>query len=206
MYLNTVDLLPHGLIPCRPYGLWGTPSLPPIKWELRALSLGVKRQGQEADHSPPTSAEVSKMWISTSTPPSVFLAHWTGTTYSIPCYAGRTQHLSNVKFTYRGINSLTPLCMTFLQKLRLTWVITDFAGLTECKVSFLCSLQHIPFVEHKFCYCPPISSNPSLLVFHTEVYIPTFYNLWIYHLHGRLNVMPLSMSLIRSRQWHYGKE
>jgi hypothetical protein len=26
-------------------------------------------QGREADHSPPTSAEVKKMWIYTSTPP-----------------------------------------------------------------------------------------------------------------------------------------
>jgi hypothetical protein len=35
---------------------------------------GVKRQGREADHSPPTSAEVKKMWIYTSTPPFVFMA------------------------------------------------------------------------------------------------------------------------------------
>jgi hypothetical protein len=30
---------------------------------------GAKRPGSEADHSPPTSAEVKKMWIYTSTPP-----------------------------------------------------------------------------------------------------------------------------------------
>jgi hypothetical protein len=35
---------------------------------------GVKRQGREADHSPPTSAEVKKMWIYASTPPYVFMA------------------------------------------------------------------------------------------------------------------------------------
>jgi hypothetical protein len=29
---------------------------------------GVKRPGREADHSPPTSAEVKKMWVYTSTP------------------------------------------------------------------------------------------------------------------------------------------
>jgi hypothetical protein len=34
-----------------------------------ALSLGVKQQKLDADHSPPTSAEVRKMWICTSTPP-----------------------------------------------------------------------------------------------------------------------------------------
>jgi hypothetical protein len=27
---------------------------------------GVKRQGREADHSPPTSAEIKKMWMYTS--------------------------------------------------------------------------------------------------------------------------------------------
>jgi hypothetical protein len=35
---------------------------------------GVKRHGRAADHSPPTSAEVKKMWIYTSTPPYVFMA------------------------------------------------------------------------------------------------------------------------------------
>jgi hypothetical protein len=34
-----------------------------------ALSLGVKQLGLEADHSPPTSAEVKKMWIYMTTPP-----------------------------------------------------------------------------------------------------------------------------------------
>jgi hypothetical protein len=35
---------------------------------------GVKRSGREADHSPPASAEVKKMWIYTSTPPYAFMA------------------------------------------------------------------------------------------------------------------------------------
>jgi len=34
------------------------PTEPPIPWILGALSLGVKRPGREADHSPPSSAEV----------------------------------------------------------------------------------------------------------------------------------------------------
>jgi hypothetical protein len=42
---------------------------PPIKWVS-----GTKLQGPEADHSPPTSAEIKKMWIYTSTPPYVFMA------------------------------------------------------------------------------------------------------------------------------------
>jgi hypothetical protein len=32
-------------------------------------SPGIKRPGREADHSPPASAEVKKMWIYTSTAP-----------------------------------------------------------------------------------------------------------------------------------------
>jgi hypothetical protein len=39
------------------------PTQPPIQWVQGALSPGVKRQGHEADHSPPTSAKVKKMCI-----------------------------------------------------------------------------------------------------------------------------------------------
>jgi hypothetical protein len=35
---------------------------------------GVKRPGREADHSPPASAEVKKMWTYASTPPYTFMA------------------------------------------------------------------------------------------------------------------------------------
>jgi hypothetical protein len=50
------------------------PTQPPIQWVPGALSPGVKRPGCEADHSAPTSAEVKKMWIYTSTPPYAFMA------------------------------------------------------------------------------------------------------------------------------------
>jgi hypothetical protein len=36
------------------------PTQPPIQWAQGALSTGIKRPGREADHSPPTSAEVKK--------------------------------------------------------------------------------------------------------------------------------------------------
>jgi hypothetical protein len=39
------------------------PAQPPIQWVMGALSSRMKRQEREADHSPPTSAEVKKMWI-----------------------------------------------------------------------------------------------------------------------------------------------
>jgi hypothetical protein len=51
--------------PSRPDRLWGPPNL---------LSPGVTRPGREADHSPPASAEVKRMWIYTSTPPYALMA------------------------------------------------------------------------------------------------------------------------------------
>jgi hypothetical protein len=42
---------------------------PPIQWVPGALSPGVKRPGREADHTLPTSAEVKKTWVYTSTLP-----------------------------------------------------------------------------------------------------------------------------------------
>jgi hypothetical protein len=47
---------------------------PSIQWLPGFPSPGVKRQGCEADYSPPTRAEVKKMWIYTSTPPYAFMA------------------------------------------------------------------------------------------------------------------------------------
>jgi hypothetical protein len=46
---------------------------PPIQWVPGAIPLGVKQPGHEADHSPPTSAEVKKMWIYIPTPPYAFM-------------------------------------------------------------------------------------------------------------------------------------
>jgi hypothetical protein len=45
------------------------PTQPPIQCVPRALSRGVKRPGREADHSPPSSAEVKNAWSYTSIPP-----------------------------------------------------------------------------------------------------------------------------------------
>jgi hypothetical protein len=48
------------------------PAQPPIQWVLVTLSLGVKRPGREADHSPPSSAEVKNAWSYTPTSPVCF--------------------------------------------------------------------------------------------------------------------------------------
>jgi hypothetical protein len=50
------------------------PTQPPMQWVPGALSLGVKRPGREADHSPLSSAEVKNAWSCTSTPQYVFMA------------------------------------------------------------------------------------------------------------------------------------
>jgi hypothetical protein len=47
---------------------------PHIQWVPGANSSRVKQSGHEADHSPPASAEVKKMWIYTSTLPYGFKA------------------------------------------------------------------------------------------------------------------------------------
>jgi hypothetical protein len=45
-----------------------------MQWVPGALSLGVKRTGREAYHSPPSSAEIKNAWSYTSTPQYVFMA------------------------------------------------------------------------------------------------------------------------------------
>jgi hypothetical protein len=39
-----------------------------------ALSPGIKRPELEADHSPPASDDIKKMWIYASSPPYAFMA------------------------------------------------------------------------------------------------------------------------------------
>jgi hypothetical protein len=61
--------------PRRPDRFWGPPSLLSIGYRGGgAHSPGAKHRVREADHSPPASAEVKKMWIYTSTPPYAFMA------------------------------------------------------------------------------------------------------------------------------------
>jgi hypothetical protein len=58
--------------PHRPDRFWD-PLRSPIQFVPRTIFLGVKRPRREADHSPPTIAEVKNKWISTSTPPYVYM-------------------------------------------------------------------------------------------------------------------------------------
>jgi hypothetical protein len=49
------------------------PAQPPAQWVAGALSPGVKWPGNEANHAPPSSAEVRKAWSYTFTPPYIFM-------------------------------------------------------------------------------------------------------------------------------------
>jgi len=47
---------------------------PLIQWVSQLHTPRVKRSGHEADHSPPSSAEVKNAWSYTSSPHYVFMA------------------------------------------------------------------------------------------------------------------------------------
>jgi hypothetical protein len=52
------------------------PTQPPIQWVSRALSAGVKRQGREADNSPPSNAKAKK---SGAISPLLHMSSWHST-------------------------------------------------------------------------------------------------------------------------------
>jgi hypothetical protein len=54
------------------FGMWKVRTS--YKMGTRGSFPGVKQQEREADHSPPTSAEVKKIWFYTSILPYVFMA------------------------------------------------------------------------------------------------------------------------------------
>jgi len=59
LYILLLSLFPHVSFCVKIY-LTELGSQPPIQWVPGALSLGVERQGREADHSPPSSAEIKE--------------------------------------------------------------------------------------------------------------------------------------------------
>jgi hypothetical protein len=81
------------------------PTQPPIQWVRGALSLGIKRPGCEADHSPPSSAEIKNAWSYTSTPQYVFMAwclvkHKDNFTFLI---ASCTEHAQEMLLEWRNL-------------------------------------------------------------------------------------------------------
>jgi hypothetical protein len=103
------------------------PTQPPIQCVPAALSPGVKRQGREADHSPPASAEIKKMWIYTSTPPYAFMA------YCLIKHIDKLPYLylpSNVSFcTVRlaGTANYLSICLSIYGYRALCWTLAAFS-------------------------------------------------------------------------------
>jgi hypothetical protein len=88
------------------------PTQPPIQWVPGALSLGIERPGREADHSPPSSAEV-KEWV------ELYLH-----SYNTPSWRGaQLKHRDNFTFTFCRQEICLIKCgvLIFLQKNMLTF-------------------------------------------------------------------------------------
>jgi len=73
----------------------------PIQWVSEAPSLGIKWLGNEADHSPPSSAKLKNALSYTFTPQYTFMA-W----FSVKKAQGRL-YLSLYIYTHTYINKIT---------------------------------------------------------------------------------------------------
>jgi hypothetical protein len=102
----------------------------------RGSSLEVKRPGLEADHSPPSSAEVKNVWSCTSTPPiclhGVVLGYSPGTTLPVPL----TLPLP-FEVNYRVHKSTTIISLNFLNNkqngnLGINYAYENFVGFQAC--------------------------------------------------------------------------
>jgi hypothetical protein len=78
------------------------PTQPPIHWVPGALSLGVKRPGREADHSPPSRSEVGQRMCGAISPlPQYVFMNW--------CLV---KHSDNFSFTLQvSVLSAPPLAL-----------------------------------------------------------------------------------------------
>jgi hypothetical protein len=93
------------------------PTLPPIQWVPRALSLGVKRPGREGDHLPPSSVEVKEcmelylhspirlhgvvLKLSTATLPSPFYLYCVPGNYEVTPHLYTVQSLNGHLYSYK---------------------------------------------------------------------------------------------------------
>jgi hypothetical protein len=104
------------------------PTEPPVQWVPGALFLGVRRPGREADHSPPSSAEV-KEWVELYLH-SPDMPSW---------YGAQLKHRDNFTFTFYWLNcvlaskSVTGSFMLYSQAMFLILL---------CLSMFLCNILY----------------------------------------------------------------
>jgi hypothetical protein len=75
------------------------PTQLPIQRESGAPNPEIKRPGREADHSPPSSAEVKNAWSYTSTPQHVFIV-WCLIKQNVRLHGMVFKHRDNFTFTF----------------------------------------------------------------------------------------------------------
>jgi hypothetical protein len=125
------------------------PTQPPIQWVPRALSLGIKRPRCEADHSPPSSAEVEEwvdLYLHSPNTPS-----WRGAQL-------KKKHKDNFTFTF-----LTTWCRILFEKLTVTQLVKKYSAFfMEPEGSLPCSQK--PATEPY--------SVPNLMSFRTAYVVP----------------------------------
>jgi hypothetical protein len=109
---------------------------PPLQWVAGALSLEVNWPGREADHSPPSSAEVKNAWSYTSTPQYAFMAwclvkHRDNFTFTFYTYENDVRNLQilfnflKVTKAWRGIYwSLTETRLYI--HVKVFWIVTPY--------------------------------------------------------------------------------
>jgi hypothetical protein len=120
------------------------PIQPPIQRVPGALSSVVKRSGREADHSPPTSAEVKKMWVYTS----IHKPSW--------CSAYLVKYRDNFTFTY----SWTLFHQRVFILFHLCASKQEFKGITQQLTT--CHFVTLWTTDAEFKWCNFMSASPSL--------------------------------------------
>jgi len=97
----------------------------PVQWVPAAFSLGVKRPGCEADHSPASRAEIKNAWSYTSTPQYTFLA-WCSVKktqcqrYLLHCSSGpEAIDIGPSKSGFHTKNDALPTAKNILHQIRL---------------------------------------------------------------------------------------
>jgi hypothetical protein len=135
------------------------PTQPHIKWVPGALSPGVKQQGREADHSPPTSGK-GQLYLT-------FTIRTIRTDHNRPEQTAVLLHVAASLFQYGGRRT---------GRRGWKYEISQFSSVTRVVASSLSNVSYIllkmvRFIIQAKCYCPTIVSLKNVvLAFHIRSY------------------------------------